>query len=1123
MFAKTKVDGAWRDVTAPYVKVAESWKLAKSAWIKLNGRWRSWFLQGGVLDSPVGGEDGSQYPNFVTNIGFGANSQIRTLALQPDGKLLVGGDFTIFNGTSANSIVRLNLDGTIDTTFMSNIGTGASRTQFSPSIWSIVIQSDNKILVGGEFSGFNGAAVNRIVRLNPDGTRDTSFVASTSTDIRNTILSMAVQLDGKILVGSSLTTPRLSLVRLNPDGTRDMNFTSNGGTGVLGSVDSIVVQPDGKILLGGRFGTFNGITVNDIARLNQDGTLDTAFLANTGTGSDVWIDTIALQPDNKILLGGAFTTFNGATVNRIVRLNPDGTRDVGFTNNNGTGFRSSVLSLVVQPDGKILAGGSFNGFYDEYETSGYRIARMESNGSEDSAFRSAIKDQDSIGANDTVRSIALRPNGEIIIGGNFTSFRQSEAQRIMALSSSGSPAPTPGASGNVRAIDVQEDGKILVGGDFSYFNNTLVNRFIRLTPDGTIDPTFNRVLSTYGPGFSGGNRSVRDIKVQSDNKILVGGNFFLSPEENFVRLNQDGTKDTAFTSNINIGPNNRVYTIALQSDNKILLGGAFTTFNGATVNRIVRLNQDGTRDVEFTNNTGSGPVSDVTAIALQPDGKILISGTFTTFNGATVNRIVRLNQDGTRDTAFTANNGTGVNDNITSIASQLNGKILIGGNFTAFNGVTANRVVRLNQNGTLDTAFNGNSGTGANNSVLKISSQPDNKILIGGNFTAFNGVTANRVVRLNQDGTIDADFADNVGTGISGNSLAFINEITAHSDGNIFLGGNFTTFGGALRYRLAKIGGSYQPPIPVDYLVIAGGGGGGGAAIPSGDSPISAGGGGAGGYRSSVGDQPPGSPSLGETSLSLSLNTEYVVSVGVGGQGGVRALNGNGGASGTNSVFDRIESIGGGGGGAGGLSGAPAKSGGSGGGASGSGSPFHVFSGGSGTSGQGTGGSGQAGTGGGCGGRGGGGALSTFPDSSTISGTPGGAGALSSITGFDVRRAGGGGGGGGGCGDTSTGGNGGQGGGGRGGGRSGGTSPTLFDALPGTPNTGSGGGGGGAINGSQGDGQAGGSGVVILRYPFSYTLEIGAGLVGSTDPVSAPGFKITTITQGNGNVRWISE
>jgi uncharacterized delta-60 repeat protein len=156
--------------------------------------------------------------------------------------------------------------------------------------------------------------------------------------------------------------------------------------------------------------------------------------------------------------------------------------------------------------------------------------------------------------------------------------------------------------------------------------------------------------------------------------------------------------------------------------------------------------------VEVHPRTGA-TASFLTRIAIQPDGNILLTGgSFTTFNGVTVNGIVRLNADGTRDTAFTTNTGTGVAvgsfQAINSAAIQTDGKIGLGGFFTTFNGTTANRVVRLNSNGTRDTAFTTNNGTGASGGVMFISIQPDTKIVLGGEFTTFNGTTVNRFARI---------------------------------------------------------------------------------------------------------------------------------------------------------------------------------------------------------------------------------------------------------------------------------------------------------------------------------------------------------------------------------------
>ena len=141
--------------------------------------------------------------------------------------------------------------------------------------------------------------------------------------------------------------------------------------------------------------------------------------------------------------------------------------------------------------------------------------------------------------------------------------------------------------------------------------------------------------------------------------------------------------------------NSSVEAIAVQADNKIVIGGQFATVNGVTSNYIARLNSTGTLDTDFTTNIGTGANIFVLALGIQPNGKIVVGGPFTTFNGVTSNRIARLNSDGTLDTAFTSNIGSGANLTINAISIQV-GKIVIGGQFTTFNGVTVNRIARLN-------------------------------------------------------------------------------------------------------------------------------------------------------------------------------------------------------------------------------------------------------------------------------------------------------------------------------------------------------------------------------------------------------------------------------------------
>jgi len=251
-------------------------------------------------------------------------------------KIIAGGYFTSYNGTSQNNITRLNSDGTRDTSF--TIGTG-----FDYFIDAIAIQSDGKIVAGGYFTSYDGTSQNSITRLNSDGTRDTSFTTGTGFDLF--IDAIAIQSDGKIVVGGYFTsyngTPQNNITRLNSDGTRDTSFTI--GTGFDFFIRGIAIQSDGKIVAGGYFTSYDGTPQNSITRLNSDGTRDTSF--TTGTGFDNFIRVIAIQSDGKIVAGGYFTSYDGTPQNKITRLNSDGTRDTGFTI--GTGLDDDVLIIAI--------------------------------------------------------------------------------------------------------------------------------------------------------------------------------------------------------------------------------------------------------------------------------------------------------------------------------------------------------------------------------------------------------------------------------------------------------------------------------------------------------------------------------------------------------------------------------------------------------------------------------------------------------------------------------------------------------------------------------------------------------------------------------------------------------
>jgi uncharacterized delta-60 repeat protein len=264
---------------------------------------------------------------------------------------------------------------------------------------------------------------------------------------------------------------------------------------------------------------------------------------------------------------------------------------------------------------------------------------------------------------------------------------------------------------------------------------------IKLFKNGDIDTGF-----TIGTGFFG---NVYSIELQSDNKILVGGSFIAYSgitTNKIIRLNSDGTRDTGFI--IGTGFNDTVNEIKIQSDGKILVGGAFSTYSGVSYNRLIRLNSNGTIDNTFNIGTGF-EFGSVRTIELQSDGKILVGGGFTTYSGLSYNGLIRLNQDGTIDTGFTI--GSGFAGSIQTLDIQTDGKILCGGAFFQYSGVTRNNIVKLNSDGTIDYTFN--IGTGFNNNVNKIVYN-----YIGGLFTSYNGQSIRSFIQLNSDGSINTLF-----------------------------------------------------------------------------------------------------------------------------------------------------------------------------------------------------------------------------------------------------------------------------------------------------------------------------------------------------------------------------
>lgn len=701
---------------------------------------------------------------------------ISMVSERADGKLIVSGNFDVISGVRRSHIVVLNQDGTIDETF--NAGNFSSNIPGqTPGVGHVIPQPDGKLIVSGYFTHVNGTAVNKIIRLNSNGSLDTSFNIGTGPNNNSYISSVKLLPNGKILVGGNFTSfnnqPFARLVRLNSDGSLDTAFT-----GIINGmyVDNFIVQTDGKIVAVGDIFSISNGQFQGIVRLNANGSVDFTF--NPGSGGDNYIFALAQQADGKILLSGDFRNYNGVERLGLARINSNGSLDTTF---NASALTSNSIGtrvlFLIQNNGQIIIGGTFdqvNGIARK------RLARLNANGTLDESYVPVF---DRFEDHDTyVSPVHLLSDQKILVTGNFLNINQSNFFGFARLNTDGTPDASFSVHGKnvgrIYALAAQSDGKILAGGYFCSVNGVFSFGISRINSDGSVDTGFNSGRGVLKENILlGGLRDgyVNTIAVQNDGKILLGGEFATYNDfssYSVVRINSNGSYDPTFSGNTS---NFVVYAVKIQPDNKILVAGD----RGLT-----RRNSDGTADLGFTASNINGSVRD---IAVQPDGKIIIGGNFTNINGVARNRVARLNADGSLDTSF--NTSVGANLSVTSLGLKNDGKIVVAGSFTAFNGTPRMRIAQLNSDGSLDTAFD--PGTGANSTVNKILIQEDGKILIAGFFTAFANVERKKFARLLPNGSLDTTFAANLNPFFPETTETNIYAMTQNG-GKITLGGNFS-------------------------------------------------------------------------------------------------------------------------------------------------------------------------------------------------------------------------------------------------------------------------------------------------------------------------------------------
>jgi uncharacterized delta-60 repeat protein len=538
-------------------------------------------------------------PDFT---GTGFNGIVSSMALQSDGKILVGGNFTSYNSTSINRIVRLTSTGSLDSSF--SVGTG-----FNGVVSDIKIQSDGRILCGGAFTTYNGATWSRIARLNSNGSIDSNFV-----------------------------------------GTFSVGFNT-------GSVFSIGLQNDGKIVCGGSFTSYRGTTVNRITRITSTGSLDTS-LAVIGTGFNTGqVNKVQTLSDGGILAVGTFTNFDGLTSSRIAKLTPKNnvytySEDLSNAVWTKTALTTTgYLNVATGPDGTLTG----DKLLETIANTPHFVTRVTTplvsgvNYNISVHLKQAERTRVQILSNmsGATQSCELDLTNGNVSNNSFTNtpvvssetngwYRFSTTIRS-GVASSTTPMRVTIMNGALTSyVGTTTNGVLFWGAQMSESSSVLP--YERVVESSSFDSTF-----LVGTGLNG---TASTVEFQADGKFLVGGQFTTYTgvtSSSLVRINTNGSIDGTFSTSLGTGFNGNIITIATQSNGNTILGGAFTTYKGLTNSnsRINRINSSTAIQDEYF-SIGSGFNNSVNSIVVQPDGKILVSGAFTTFNGITRNYITRL-------------------------------------------------------------------------------------------------------------------------------------------------------------------------------------------------------------------------------------------------------------------------------------------------------------------------------------------------------------------------------------------------------------------------------------------------------------------------------------------------
>jgi uncharacterized delta-60 repeat protein len=652
-------------------------------------------------------------------------SEVRVITVNTDGTILVGGRFTAFNGQPNYGIVRLLSNGALDPAF-TPVTMGCSSNPIGTTgcgLWAEpIVDGNGKILIAGDFVSVNGVNALCVARLNSDGTVDNTFnasgfVPSGSPNSPRPIRGIVIQSDNKIVIGGRFNGlynfSRVPLVRLNTDGSRDTNYAAIEGytlppNGII-QVRGVIIQPDDKVIAISR----------SVWRFNTDGSLDSTFnnvalLVEQQTDTDVASAeafTIAPTSDGGFLIGGSFTDIDdpapgspGPEYWGVAKLHADGTLDTSFSTSHREGLRIEPGSFARLTDGSVRIAFNSLGFDNLHPVIPHNLGRLSSIGGLDTSYDplASLNPGGPLGPNFLALGFTGLADGSLLVtgqGGNSASYGH-----LLSNGTEDSSYHADSSTSFATAFP-RPNGKIVVDGFYpginAYYPDPSAQNAANGTPvqrinsDGSLDTSF--VLDSAIPASiqdrdgSGNLVNVYDgsgvLAVMAD-ETIVFGYFSNDLLYHLVRLNTDGSVDNSFAAvtfpvSFSIGlaavidPQNP--TAGLQNvnvyrpddipvkqgravlDNKVVLMGSFASYGNTPAHGILRINPDGSVDPTFDIGAGAQWTQTQETATFHPsidnlevglDDKLLLTGTFEAFNGTAAPGIISLNPDGTTDTSF---------------------------------------------------------------------------------------------------------------------------------------------------------------------------------------------------------------------------------------------------------------------------------------------------------------------------------------------------------------------------------------------------------------------------------------------------------------------------------------